>query len=71
VSVRAALVCYRNLPNSAEWTYWADLTEARQAEAELCPCGPLCAGIHSAVHVDIVPEPRAGRTTVASREVGR
>jgi hypothetical protein len=63
---RAALVCYHNPPSgpmSVEWTYWDSRKEARQAAAELTPCGPLCIGVHSAVRLDLMPEPRrrAGR----------
>jgi hypothetical protein len=66
VSVRAALVCYRSTqtgPVTVEWTYWDSTGQARQAEAELTPCGPQCIGVHSVVRVDLLPEPRrrAGR----------
>ena len=34
-------------------TYWDNAGQARQAETELTPCGPLCVGVHSIVRVDI------------------
>jgi hypothetical protein len=55
-SWRAALVCYHNPPSgpiSVEWTYWDTRVQARQAEAELTPCGPLCIGVHSVVRVEV------------------
>ncbi|OBF05347.1 hypothetical protein A5775_24350 [Mycobacterium sp. 852002-10029_SCH5224772] len=64
MSVLAALICYRCTqtgPITVEWTYWESAGQARQAEAELTPCGPLCVGVHSVTRVDVVPEPRAGR----------
>lgn len=59
--VRAALVCYRRAqigPITVEWTYWESREQARQAEAELTPCGPLCIGVHGVVRVNVVPNPR-------------
>jgi hypothetical protein len=66
VSVRAALISYRGNrtgPITVEWTNWDSAGQARQAEAELIPCGPLCIGVHSVVRLDSLPEPRrtAGR----------
>jgi hypothetical protein len=63
---RAALICYRSTrtgPITVEWTYWDSTGQARQAQAELTPCGPLCVGVHSVVRLDLEPEPRrrAGR----------
>jgi hypothetical protein len=58
VSVRAVLVCHRGQSTaySDEWTFWADIEEARQAEAELAPCGPQC-GVHIVVRLDLEPDP--------------
>lgn len=56
VSAVAALVCHRSNhagPITVEFTYWDTTGQARQAEAELTPCGPLCMGVHSIVRVDI------------------
>ncbi|MEE2853509.1 MAG: hypothetical protein VX424_12770 [Actinomycetota bacterium] len=56
MSVRAALVCYRRTqtgPITVEWTYWDTTGQARQAEAELTPCGPLCIGVHTVARVDL------------------
>lgn len=61
MTVRAALVCYHAPPDgayTAEWTYWDSREQARQAEAELTPCGPLCIGVHSVVRVDATSEPK-------------
>jgi len=63
---RAALICHRSTqtgPITAEWTYWESREQARQAEAQLTPCGPLCIGVHSVVRLGLLPEPRrtAGR----------
>jgi hypothetical protein len=52
---RAALLCYHD-DGSCEWTYWDDRPQARQAEAELAPCGPDCIYVHSIVG-SIDPEP--------------
>lgn len=74
MSARAALVCHRSTqtgPITVEATYWDTTGQARQAEAELTPCGPLCIGVHSVVRVDVVPEPKAGRAPKTSRVVGR
>jgi hypothetical protein len=57
----AALVCYREMPTgriAAEWTYWDSREQARRAEAELTPCGPLCIAVHSVVRLDSPTEPR-------------
>jgi hypothetical protein len=43
---------------SVEWTYWDSREQARQAEAELTPCGSQCIGVHSVVRLDGVPDPR-------------
>lgn len=61
MSARAVLVCYCEPPSTAEWTYWDSTGQARQAEAELTPCGPLCIGVHSVVQVDLVPDTARGR----------
>lgn len=56
MSARAALVCHRSIetgPITAEWTYWDTTGQARQAEAELTPCGPLCVEVHTVVRVDV------------------
>jgi hypothetical protein len=61
VSVRAALICYRDNrtgPVTVEGTYWDCREQARQAEAELTPCGPLCIGVHAVVSLDSLPDPR-------------
>lgn len=74
MSAVAVLVCHRCPPTgpiTAEWTYWDSTGQARAAEAELTPCGPLCIGVHSVVRLDLEPQPRAGRKSAASREVGR
>jgi hypothetical protein len=60
---RAALVCHRCTalgPITVEATYWDTAGQARQAEAELTPCGPLCVDVHTVVDL---PDPRrrAGR----------
>lgn len=58
--VAGVLVCHRG-PSAgyqAEWTYWDSREQARLAEAELTPCGPLCIGVHSAVRLDGMPKPR-------------
>ncbi|MGV0603931.1 hypothetical protein [Mycolicibacterium sp. XJ1904] len=54
MSIRAALVCYRgeSAAYAAEWTYWDSREQARRAEAELTPCGPLCIGVHTVVRVE-------------------
>ncbi|MGE2689988.1 hypothetical protein [Mycobacterium sp. GA-1285] len=47
--VAGVLVCHRG-PSAgyqAEWTYWDSIAQAREAEAELTPCGTLCIGVHS------------------------
>lgn len=63
MSARAVLVCHPDpsAAYSAEITYWDTTGQARQAEAELTPCGPLCIGVHSVVRVNVVPNPKAGR----------
>jgi hypothetical protein len=57
---RAVLVCHPDpsVSGSAEFTFWADVEEARQARDELTPCGPLCAGAHSVARLDLEPNPR-------------
>lgn len=72
MSVRAALVCYRRTqigPITVEWTYWESREQARQAEDQLTPCGPLCIGVHSVV---CVPDPthRPSRARTRSRAGG-
>jgi hypothetical protein len=72
VSVDAALVCYHNPPSgpiSVEWTYWDSREQARQAEAELAPCGPLCIGVHSVVRVDLSLTPSRRPRRVVGGEV--
>lgn len=51
---RAALVCHSSTQTGpvTEWTYWDSNGQARQAEAKLTPCGPLCIGVHTVVRVD-------------------
>lgn len=59
MSARAALVCHRSTetgPITVEWTYWESTRQARQAEAELTPCGPLCIGVHSVVRLNRGPD---------------
>lgn len=61
MSVLGALICHRCNeigPITAEWTYWDTTGQARQAEAELTPCGPLCIGVHSIVRLDRGADPR-------------
>jgi hypothetical protein len=57
VERRGVLVCHRldgrGNPIAPEWSYWRDLSEARQARAELPPCGPRCGGIHTCVEVAV------------------
>ena len=56
MSARGVLVCYRSTdtgPIAAEWTYWDSTGQARQAEIELTPCGPLCISVHTVVRVDL------------------
>ncbi|WP_460359037.1 hypothetical protein [Mycobacterium sp. ZZG] len=56
-----ALVCHRSTqtgPITVEATYWETTEQARQAEAELTPCGPFCIGVHSAVRLDRGPDRR-------------
>lgn len=60
--VAGALVCFRG-PSAgyqAEWTYWDSIEQAREAEAELTPCGPLCSEVHSAVRVPSPDRKRRG-----------
>lgn len=71
----AVLVCHRgqSAGYSAEWTFWADVQEARRAEAELChPCGPLCVD-HTIARLDAEREPRrrpsSTRTTATASAV--
>lgn len=57
----AALVCHRSNgtgPTTVEWTYWDSARQARQAEAELTPCGPLCVDVHTVVRLDLQRDPR-------------
>lgn len=65
MSVRGVLVCYRSTdigPTTAEWTFWHSIGQAREGEADLTPCGPLCIGVHSVVRVDLAaPARRGGR----------
>lgn len=59
-SVCGVLVCHRG-PSAgyqAEWTYWDSIAQAREAEAELTPCGPLCGGVHSVARLDLEPDRR-------------
>lgn len=56
MSARAALVCHRSTetgPITVEATYWDTTGQAREAEAELTPCGPLCIGVHTIARLDI------------------
>ncbi|MFA1705519.1 hypothetical protein ACDT10_21715 [Mycobacterium intracellulare] len=65
MSARAALVCHRSTqtgPITVEATYWDTIGQARQAEAELTPCGPWCVGVHSVVHVDLGAPARPRRS---------
>jgi hypothetical protein len=56
---RGVLVCHRvdrkGNPIAPEWSYWRDLSEARQARDALTPCGPRCGGIHTCVEVAVPP----------------
>ncbi len=69
VTALAALVCHPDpsMSGSAEFTFWADLREARHAEAELTPCGPHCIGSHTAVRLSAELEPRRRTTTPRTR----
>lgn len=75
MSVGAVLVCHRSTrtgPVTVEWTYWESTGQARQAEARLTPCGPLCIGVHSIVRVDLEARnatraPSSGTRTPACR----
>lgn len=60
----AALVCHGGPSASyqAEWTYWDSIQQAREAEAELTPCGPSCIEVHSCVLVDVGAPPRPRRS---------
>ena len=74
MTARAALVCYRSTekgPITAEFTYWADVEEARQAETELTPCGALCAGIHTVACLDVEVQPRRKLSLIAGVPDGR
>lgn len=51
----AVLVCHHEDQagaHGAEWTYWPNRAQARQAEAELTPCGPDCIGVHTVAALD-------------------
>jgi hypothetical protein len=56
----AVLVCHPDprIAGGAEFTFWANAAEARQAEVELTPCGNRCSGRHSVARVDLEPDPR-------------
>lgn len=68
-----ALLCHRERGGpgrpAVEVTYWADVAEAHQAQAqaqaELASdrCGPECIGVHTviALELDLDPVPRAKR----------
>lgn len=58
---RFALICHRD-DASIEATYWASGAEARQALAELTPCGPRCIGVHTVADIDPPPRHPAGVT---------
>lgn len=66
VERRGVLVCHcvtkNGDPANPEWTYWADLAEARHARDALTPCGPRCGGSHTCVEVD-VPRPRRSQAS--------
>lgn len=56
MTVVGVLVCYRATrtgPITVEWTYWDSREQARQVEAELTPCGPLCIAVHAVVSVEV------------------
>lgn len=53
---RFALICHDPEGRGVQATYWDSREEARQAEAELTPCGPRCGGLHTIVDRD--PPPR-------------
>lgn len=61
VAERAALVCHRVTRTgiTVEATYWDTTRQARQAEIELTPCGPLCSGLHTVARV---PDPTSQRS---------
>ncbi len=53
LSRRFALICYRDTGKpSVEVTYWPSNDDARQALAELAPCGPRCNGVHIVADID-------------------
>ncbi|MFZ0715919.1 hypothetical protein [Mycobacterium sp.] len=65
MNVRAVLVCHPEpqQSSSAEFTFWADVAEARRAEAELGHrCGPLCVEIHTIARLGLEPDPRRRAT---------
>jgi hypothetical protein len=70
----AVLVCHPDpsVSSSAEFMFWADVTEARQAQAEVChpTCGPACTGIHTIARLGAAREPRrrAGRARPVTAE---
>lgn len=47
-----ALICHDPAGRGVAATYWPTREEARQAEAELTPCGPRCGGVHTVVERD-------------------
>lgn len=73
MTARAALVCHPDpsIARSAEWTYWADVEEARRAAAELTPCGDRCAGIHTVARLDVEVQPKRKLSLIAGAPDGR
>ena len=65
----AVLVCHRSTPTgpiTAEGTYWDSIEQARQAQAELTPCSPLCVDVHTVAR--LAPEPdRRRRPSLRTR----
>ncbi|WP_374025598.1 hypothetical protein [Mycobacterium sp. HNNTM2301] len=49
---RFALICHDPEGRGVAATYWPTREDARQAEAELTPCGPRCGGVHTVVRLD-------------------
>ncbi|MCV7377951.1 hypothetical protein BST11_21070 [Mycobacterium alsense] len=49
---RVALICHYVEGRGIEVTYWPSSDEARQALAELTPCGPRCIDVHTVVNID-------------------
>lgn len=65
-AAHAVLVCHHDRPAHhprAEWTYWHTVEQAREALAELTPCGRRCVGVHTVARINATERalPRANR----------